>query len=396
MDDNFKNTLNDEKSAFPKNVRQIGEVESGSRIYIEDYAYTYMHQFVSKNNKEEQIAFLIGNTNSIDGEKILKISGVIIPEHLKREDGNVEITAESWDFVYEQTDQFFNDNKILGWVYTQPGYGVLLTSYLVAKHKENFKNQDQVLFVIDPIEKEEAFFAMENDDLMAQSGFFIYYEKNTNMHEYMLRHKLEKNKKTEIELDEVIRTYRAKEQVKREEIDQRKFVNMLTAVSGALIIICIIIGVGLISNIEKTNSLKDAFETVIQDYNNLKQGVSSKNEGGNSIEAINEIDDGETLINTDEGTGDIQLINDDNGDNQDDANEANPTDDSSSGNEATQAVINIEVPDVYTVKNGDNLIKISYMFYNNKEMVAAIQELNNIDNPHKIYVGQKIILPQPQ
>ena len=34
---------------LPKNVRQIGEPGSSTRILIEDYAYTYLHQMAEQN-----------------------------------------------------------------------------------------------------------------------------------------------------------------------------------------------------------------------------------------------------------------------------------------------------------------------------------------------------------
>ena len=35
---------NGDRLKLPKNVRQIGEAGKGKRVYLEDYAVTYLHQ----------------------------------------------------------------------------------------------------------------------------------------------------------------------------------------------------------------------------------------------------------------------------------------------------------------------------------------------------------------
>ena len=46
---------------LPKNVRQIGEPGSSTRILIEDYAYTYLHQMAEQNLTCMKTAVLLGN-----------------------------------------------------------------------------------------------------------------------------------------------------------------------------------------------------------------------------------------------------------------------------------------------------------------------------------------------
>ena len=45
---------------LPKNVRQIGEPGSSTRILIEDYAYTYLHQMAEQNLTCMKTAVLLG------------------------------------------------------------------------------------------------------------------------------------------------------------------------------------------------------------------------------------------------------------------------------------------------------------------------------------------------
>ncbi len=47
----------------------------------------------------------------------------------------------------------------------------------------------------------------------------------------------------------------------------------------------------------------------------------------------------------------------------------------------------------YTIKSGDNLSKVSKLFYGNANKYSKIAEANGLDNPDKIQVGQQINVP---
>ena len=44
----------------PKNIKQIGDVSSDKKIYIEDYAFTYINSIAYNNPEEEQAGVLLG------------------------------------------------------------------------------------------------------------------------------------------------------------------------------------------------------------------------------------------------------------------------------------------------------------------------------------------------
>ncbi len=48
---------------------------------------------------------------------------------------------------------------------------------------------------------------------------------------------------------------------------------------------------------------------------------------------------------------------------------------------------------MYIVKSGDNLSKISKLYYGNPNEFAKIVNANNIENPDKIKVGQELKIP---
>jgi nucleoid-associated protein YgaU len=48
---------------------------------------------------------------------------------------------------------------------------------------------------------------------------------------------------------------------------------------------------------------------------------------------------------------------------------------------------------MYVVKSGDNLSKISKLYYGNPNEYTKIAQANNISNPDKIQVGQELKIP---
>lgn len=47
----------------------------------------------------------------------------------------------------------------------------------------------------------------------------------------------------------------------------------------------------------------------------------------------------------------------------------------------------------YTIQPGDNLSKVSKLFYGNPNHYGAIAEASNLDNPDKIQAGQQVTIP---
>ena len=89
-----------EEKKLPKNVRQIGEAGKGKKIYLEDYAVTYIHQ--------TEAAVLLGETWEKDGSKYIFIHGAV-----QVDDPSFE--GDVWGKVYREVREYFADSEILGW-----------------------------------------------------------------------------------------------------------------------------------------------------------------------------------------------------------------------------------------------------------------------------------------
>ena len=95
-----KNEKNEKNTAIrrPKNIKQIGDVSSDRKIYIEDYAFTYIRSIAYGTPQEEQSGVLLGECQKSGEEKCLFIKGVIKARH-SGEDGRQDIYFDEkvWD-----------------------------------------------------------------------------------------------------------------------------------------------------------------------------------------------------------------------------------------------------------------------------------------------------------
>lgn len=62
---------------IPNNIRQIGEVGGTQKIYIEDYAYTYLCRISSENSRRGVAAILLGQANWKEGSSYLFVKSAV-------------------------------------------------------------------------------------------------------------------------------------------------------------------------------------------------------------------------------------------------------------------------------------------------------------------------------
>ncbi len=179
---------------FPTNIKQIGTIESGLRIYVEDYVCLYLQQYANSSDYDEKLGILVGKHLTIDNQSVIFISGAILGKYCIMEDDIMQFTDKSFDYIVEQMNLHFNDLEIVGWMQSQPGYGTFLNHKYENYHMDNFRKPYQVLFVMDPVEKLNSFYYYNEtmDKLRENPGYFIYYEKNPQMHEYMIKNRIVK------------------------------------------------------------------------------------------------------------------------------------------------------------------------------------------------------------
>ena len=178
---------NEESFNLPKNIRQIGIPNEKYRIYIEDYVYTFLKKIAEKAEEEEKgaAAVFTGEIKWNSGTGYLFIRGALTAEAGEISAEHVEFSDLTWQKLHEEIEHYFAGQEIIGWFLTQKSLQMEVTEGVQRIHMKLFGGE-KALMLMDPVEKEEAFFCYDNGRLLRQSGYYIYYEKNPQMQAYML------------------------------------------------------------------------------------------------------------------------------------------------------------------------------------------------------------------
>lgn len=70
-------------------------------------------------------------------------------------------------------------------VFAQPQIAIEVTELLVKVHLRHFGGE-KILMLMDPGEREDAFFRYDGGTMAKLTGYYIYYEKNSQMQTYMI------------------------------------------------------------------------------------------------------------------------------------------------------------------------------------------------------------------
>ncbi|WP_394265921.1 LysM peptidoglycan-binding domain-containing protein [Anaerotignum sp.] len=395
-DSNLYGYHSDEKPfAFPTKVKQMGAVDHRRKIYVEDYVYTYLYQYGKSRGCTEKVAALVGRQIEIDGEEILMICGAIQGRDATEENGTLTFSAATWEYVGSQMDKYFQGMTLVGWVHCQPGFGAFLMSKDEAFHKLYFQEPWQVLFVVDPVDKLDTFYIYneEADVLQQAKGYFVYYEKNEEMQEYMLDHSVVKPKEAKNmeegeETESTVQEKAEKEEAAQEgprrrrrptpeeridaaqeirrvlqrrakeaEAAQRSKYTMLTSVSCILCVICLCLGYGLFSNLNRLEELETKMAMVQDSYTMLAENVEDVKVQAAFAPRMAAVVEKET--------------------------------------EETEQQEEIQKTEgrIHVVEAGETLGSISEKYYGDGSGVEKIMKANGLDDPNRIVCGQELLIP---
>lgn len=359
---------------IPNNIRQIGEVGGTQKIYIEDYAYTYLCRISSENLSKGIGAVLLGQANWKEGISYLFVKSAVSLPDMEVSEEHLEFTQEIWNHVYEKNKEYFPDQEIVGWFLSIPGCSMELHQIICQTHLDHFGGSDKILFVMEPLEKEEAFYRYEEGKMSRQTGFYVYYEKNEPMHNFLIAQNEKLEKKTEEVDDSAVHNFRKKVE-KNISQDRSKpgFPVMKTAAICAAVAV-LAVGVLYLNDYQKMQSAREVLAGIDQE----KQETTPE-----ETVPVNGSVSGEDAEEEEKDAGE---------ENTEDAGEKEGAD-MQNENDQESAQADTEVHPSYTIQQGDTITKISIKTYGNTKKVREICELNNISVNDLIYPGQKILLP---
>lgn len=182
--DNLQAEEKEGKICLPKNIRQIGSPRGRHKIYIEDYVYTYLKTIAQK--KEACAAVFLGKSWVVRDIRYTFISGAVECGAAVFQWDNIRLDDSFWEYIYKEEKKYFPEKQIVGWFLGKTGQIMELSPVVEAAHRKYFAGRDKVLMLMDVLESEEVFFIYDQGYLQKREGYYIYYERNNAMQEYMV------------------------------------------------------------------------------------------------------------------------------------------------------------------------------------------------------------------
>jgi nucleoid-associated protein YgaU len=383
---------------IPKNIKQIGDVSSDRKIYIEDYAFTYINSIAYGSPQEEQAGVLLGECQKSEDEKCLFIKGVIKARNTD-ENGKVGICFDekSWNRIYSDIEKYFPNLQVVGWFAAMPDVNIERMRYLKRIHLDNFAGNMKTMYLINTNEKEENFYLYENGDLKKQKGYVCFYERNYEMQEYMLEKRGGKSVEAP-EKDKVMKSIRNIIQEKEELKQQKRNATFMYGISSFMVVVVLVIGVNLMNSYEKMKSFDQSLNNIVTEISNLNQksGQAAKT----TSEDVTESGD---IVPVNKLAGNVYPTEESSAQ-ETTANQQTTQSEPAQGEQTTDKTVAVAAPVAeptteaptyysYTVKKGDTIMSICKSHYGNASKYSEVVALNNLEDANKLYVGQEIKLP---
>lgn len=386
----------------PKNIKQIGDVSSDKKIYIEDYAFTYINSIAYNSPQEEQAGVLLGELAKEGNERCVFVKGVIKAALGDTSDTGIYFNENIWNKIYSDTEKYFPDLSVVGWFAVMPEVTDERMARLKKLHLDNFAGNMKTLYLVDTVEKEEHFYLYENGTLKRQKGYVCFYERNYEMQEYMLE-RSEKKSCEDASDDRVIRNIRNVIREKEELKEQRKSGSFMYGVSAFLVVVIIVIGINLMNNYEKMKRLNQSVDNLMNQLEgNERGGQDGDDNGVRDSEASGDISVDGNAIKVNRLSGDVYPLEENS---TSDKTERETESDNKAASETTQAISESETDasvssvktdsySMYTVKQGDTLMGICKRYYGTTTKYQEVMQYNGLDDRDMLYIGQQIKLPE--
>lgn len=394
-----KDVKNETQYKMPKNIRQIGNAPDKKKIYIEDYVMTFLRKIAEPGNTTSRGAILLGEYFK-DGEtETLFISGAVEAQNLEFDVDQIKFDDHIWSKLYADINKYFENLSVVGWFLSRMGFSTDINDKITRLHLENFRGRDKVLFVMDSLECDDAFYVCEKNRLIRQRGYYIYYVRNEPMQNYIISRKNmtteDKNNaalRKDAELVKNFQAMRGENQKKEKTGKNKSYVRY--AVASFVAIFALSMGIVVSGSYDKMKDIESTIRRMelenedsgvqVFSNNNTEQSIYTKDiESSDSDKTTEETGNTTETGDTTESSGTTET-----------ASETNTSEDAESGStQAQQETIVTDKSKDYTIEEGDTLMSISLKMYNSPNYVDALMKANGIKEGDTIYPGEKITIP---
>lgn len=355
---------------FPKNVRQVGNVSDTPKIYLEDYVDTYLDQLRSRAKEEPTGALLLGENAVVEGLECVYITGAVRIEEVSEENGEICISDPAREAALRECAEYFPGRDVVGWALAAPGRPLVLSGSMVQIHEQLGLKKNSIFIMKHPEEDEEIYFAYKFHELMQMGGYYIFYEKNPDMQNYMINTRKQIGvTPSEVVEDRAAKNFRSAVKEKLEAQEQRSNSHLVYLTSVLLVVVVLAIGISAMNNYDKMNSVQSSIETLSKSVQGSSENTVTAEEDVTTDQQEEQPDDADAS-DAAADTGDVQT-----------------------GDTGVSIQEGESGEEYYTVQRGDTLDKISLKLYGTTDEAEAICKMNGLTDGNLIFIGQKLLLP---
>ena len=403
-----------EAFSMPRNVRQIGLANGDYRIYIEDYVYTFLCSLAEDEKPEGQgsVAVLTGEIQWTADMTCVFVKGAIAADGMEAAAEHIDFSEKLWQKLQEDKDQYFPEQEIVGWFFAQPQITMEITELFVKVHLRHFGGE-KILMLMDPGEREDAFFRYDGGMMAKLSGYYIYYEKNSQMQTYMIeRSQKEGGEASEEVEDRAVRNFRKIIDSKNpEERGEEKTSVFSYAATVCLALAVLVAGAGFYRNQQEKTEVPEEYRaasaSVVQITPAVTEPVRSVSVSPKAVQTQKPVQT-EKPVQTQEAVQGTPVPTETlqkrekisitpkprRSKKQSVSEETQKKDNKTEEKKTEETSAAAGNPgETYVIRPGDTLYQISLNRYGTVEAMEQICALNGISANEIIYPGQVIVLP---
>jgi proteasome lid subunit RPN8/RPN11 len=161
---------------LPQNIRLVGEkdVEERKSVYITQSVYKAVHKFAEGKTIVESGGILVGRAIEEFGKTYILVNGFIEAKFTEATSNTLTFTHETWEHFHKEIAKKYPSQKIVGWIHTHPNFGIFLSEYDQFIQSNFFKDENQIAYVVDPIQNIEGFYVWQDEKIIRCKGFFLF------------------------------------------------------------------------------------------------------------------------------------------------------------------------------------------------------------------------------
>lgn len=386
------------ETALPKNIRQIGDIQGREKICIEDYVMTYIRK---KEQQEERgyLGIFLGEQQESEDSSFVFIRGIFeIPAAAQKENGEETKEPETqWEELRQEWQKYFPKWEVQGCC--------VIGTYQTERMKElaGFVPESGKL-IYHLQEQEESLYWTDANQYRRIRGYFVFYEQNRKMQEYLSEVFKDDSVEKESLPDKAIKSFREKVKEKGEKRNN----SLLKLASSFFVITVLAIGAIVVNRVEDIRNVRNVMnqrdstvenEVTDQAANETAKQVTDQAVNEAAGQAINESGQlsgsnkfWEEFVSDTDG----EVLNaanvEANAAVQSEAESERVTESTETETQAKEASAR-QLQAAYVIKEGDTLANICKKYYGNFDRLSEICEANGISDANMILPGQKIVLP---